>query len=43
MKRYECNKCMVDIDDAIGISKTNLRRIRKQASCKQKCNEDNGE
>jgi hypothetical protein len=31
IKRYECNKCKVDIASAMGIPRSTLRIIRKQA------------
>jgi transposase-like protein len=31
IKRYECNRCMVDIANAMGILRSTLRIIRKQA------------
>jgi hypothetical protein len=38
IRRYECNECMVDIVNAMGIPKSTLRTVRKQADkTKQSC------
>jgi transposase-like protein len=38
IKRYECNICMVDIANAMGIPRSTLRIIRKQAlEVKESC------